>query len=662
MDVVLLLARLVLAGVFVASGLSKLADRAGSRQAVADFGLPTRLVGPIAALLPVAELAVAVALIPRASAWWGALGGLALLLGFIAGIGYNLARGRTPDCHCFGQLHSEPIGASTLIRNGVLALLALLVLAGGPSNPGRSAVAWLDDLSSGTTLWLVLGLVALALLAVEGWLLVHLLGQNGRLLVRLDALEEALAGRGSALPAAAAAPAQPEPGLPIGAPAPAFSLSGLHGETMTLDALRAAGKPMVLLFTDPTCGPCNALLPDVGAWQRDHGTALTVALLSRGGAAANRGKTAEHGLANVLLQENREVAEAYEANATPAAVLVRPDATVGSAVALGADAIRALVARAVGAPAPVPVPAPVAPTNGAARPAAAPGGPAPALELPNLAGETVRLIDFRGDPTLVLFWNPGCGFCARMLDDLKAWETGPGAAPGAPKLLVVSTGTAEANAAMDLRSVVVLDEGFTAGRSFGASGTPSALLVDAAGNLASAVAVGAPGVLALARGENPAAANGSANGNGAPVAPAVKIGDAAPTLRLPDLGGEPVALGTLLRGTRTLVVFWDPACGFCSRTLDDLKAWEANPPKGAPKLLVISKGSAETNRVMGLRAPILLDEGFAAGRAFGTDGTPSAVLVNGRGRVASEVAVGAEAVFALAGGQGDRIELRAGPA
>jgi len=27
---------------------------------------------------------------------------LALLLTFIAGIGYNLSRGRTPDCHCFG--------------------------------------------------------------------------------------------------------------------------------------------------------------------------------------------------------------------------------------------------------------------------------------------------------------------------------------------------------------------------------------------------------------------------------------------------------------------------------------------------------------------------------------------------------------------------------
>jgi uncharacterized membrane protein YphA (DoxX/SURF4 family) len=39
----LLLARLLLAVVFVAAGAAKLADRAGSRQAVADFGVHSSL-------------------------------------------------------------------------------------------------------------------------------------------------------------------------------------------------------------------------------------------------------------------------------------------------------------------------------------------------------------------------------------------------------------------------------------------------------------------------------------------------------------------------------------------------------------------------------------------------------------------------------------------
>jgi hypothetical protein len=46
---------------------------------------------------------------------------------------------------------------------------------------------------------------------------------------------------------------------------------------------------------------------------------------------------------------------------------------------------------------------------------------------------------------------------------------------------------------------------------------------------------------------------------------------------------------------------------------------------------------------------VLLDQNFAAGRAFGASGTPSAVLVDAEGKVASEVAVGAAGVMGLAG-------------
>jgi peroxiredoxin len=124
------------------------------------------------------------------------------------------------------------------------------------------------------------------------------------------------------------------------------------------------------------------------------------------------------------------------------------------------------------------------------------GEPAPEVKLPDLQGTTVELKDFRGQKTLVLFWNPGCGFCQQMLPEIREWEENR--PEGAPKLLFVSAGTEEANRDMKLSSKVVLDQQFAAGRSFGASGTPSAVLVDAEGNVASGVAVGAPGVLELA--------------------------------------------------------------------------------------------------------------------------------------------------------------------
>src|SRR5262249_62414682 len=52
MSLVLLLARLLLAVVFLAAGLAKLADLAGSRQALRDFGVPARLATPLGLLLP----------------------------------------------------------------------------------------------------------------------------------------------------------------------------------------------------------------------------------------------------------------------------------------------------------------------------------------------------------------------------------------------------------------------------------------------------------------------------------------------------------------------------------------------------------------------------------------------------------------------------------
>jgi thiol-disulfide isomerase/thioredoxin len=117
--------------------------------------------------------------------------------------------------------------------------------------------------------------------------------------------------------------------------------------------------------------------------------------------------------------------------------------------------------------------------------------------LPDLSGNTIDLATLRGKETLVLFWNPGCVFCQRMLADLKLWEAKP--APESPQLLIVSKGTVEANRALGLRSTIVLDQNFAVGRAFGAGGTPSAVLVDAQGRIASGVVVGAPAVLELAK-------------------------------------------------------------------------------------------------------------------------------------------------------------------
>jgi peroxiredoxin len=501
MDIVLLLARLLLAAVFVVAGIAKLTDREGSRRAVANFGVPTALAAPLGILLPLAELAVAVALIPTSTAFWGAVGALALLLLFVAGIGANLARGRRPDCHCFGQLHSAPAGWSTLARNGVLAAIAaFLVWRGLEGEVGSSAVGWIGALSTVQVLMLAGGAVVLALLAAQWLFLFGLLRQNGRLLARLNAVEEGLAAAGLA---PSENGAHSTAGLPVGSPAPAFALADVDGEEVTLDGLRGRGKPVVLLFTDPSCGPCTDLLPDVGRWQQQYAEKLTISIVGRGTAAENGAEVSEHGVENVMLQEDWEVADAYEVDATPGAVVVSPEGSIGSPVVHGPDAVKALVAQVVGERAQLPLLRPDAGHAGHAHDEVESAGPkvgeqAPEIRLPDLAGENVGLEDFRGDETLVLFCSPDCGFCQEMMPDLREWEAAP--PKGAPRLLVVSDGTVEDNRAMGISSPVVLeDEDYAVSDAYGVTGTPSAVLVDAEGCIASEMALGAAEVLELVR-------------------------------------------------------------------------------------------------------------------------------------------------------------------
>ena len=660
MDALLLAARLILAAVFVVSGISKLFDLSGSQAAMRSFGVPERMTRAGGIALPIAEIVIAVLLIPATTAAWGALLALILLIVFVLGISYSLSRGRKFDCHCFGQLTTSEIGPSTLVRNAVLAVLAAFVALSGFANnePGPGITEVVRGLGTFEWVMLVIGLILLAALGGVAWLLVHLLGQNGRLLVRLDRIEAALEDADIELSDDDDEEDEEEEGLPFGAPAPAFSLSGLYGETMTLDALRAAEKPVLLIFTDPTCGPCNAMMSDVGKWQHDLSDKLTVAVITRGSLEDNRNKKKQHNLTQVLIQKDNEVADAYMTYGTPTAVLVRPDGTIGSAVAGGADEIRTLVRQAAEGKVPVPKPrlAVLPRPAQAQRPSAndqAPRGiasigkDAPVVELNNLDGEPVKLADFAGHPTAVLFWNPGCGFCQRMVDDLKAWEADK--PEGAPNLLVVSTGEVERNREQGLKSPIVLDSGFSVGRAFGASGTPSAVLVDAEGKIASGLAVGGPTVISLLRNEAPPSLldpSAEAEPDAPPAPRGVPVGGKAPAVKLPDLEGKEVNLEEIRNG-RTALLFWNPGCGFCQRLVDDLKVWEKDKPAGAPQLVLISTGTPDANREHGLDSTILLDQAFRTGEAFGASGTPSAIVIDAEGKVASGLAVGGPDVMNL---------------
>lgn len=288
------------------AGVAKLADRKGAEQAARDFGLG-RFAPGVAVMLPLVELALAAALVPASSARIAAVGAVLLLAAFTVAIATALARGRRPDCHCFGRLHSSASGPTTLLRNAGLAAVAVVV-AGRPAAP----VGWIELSVSG----------AGVLVGAQALLAYVLLRRYGRALRRIEELEA-----GVERPAA----------LAVGDEAPEVELPQFGAGETTLRGLLEPGRALLLVFVDPGCGPCHALLPELAGWIDDR---VLPVFVSRGDLDTNA-VFAEYG--EVLLQREHEVAELYGAHATPSAVLIDPDGRIARPLAIGRDAIRELV-------------------------------------------------------------------------------------------------------------------------------------------------------------------------------------------------------------------------------------------------------------------------------------------------------------------------------
>lgn len=103
LDVLGLLARLLLAGVWFASGVVKAADPAQTKVAVKAYQLlPDGLAVTVAAVLPYLEIAVGVLLLLGLATRLGAILSLLLLAAFLIGVISAAARGLSIDCGCFG--------------------------------------------------------------------------------------------------------------------------------------------------------------------------------------------------------------------------------------------------------------------------------------------------------------------------------------------------------------------------------------------------------------------------------------------------------------------------------------------------------------------------------------------------------------------------------
>jgi peroxiredoxin len=300
-----------------------------------------------------------------------------------------------------------------------------------------------------------------------------------------------------------------------------------------------------------------------------------------------------------------------------------------------------------------------------AKPAGLPiGSEVPAFELPDLTGKRHKLSDFRGQNVLLIFFNPKCGFCTKMAADLAALPADGG--PDRVVTVVVTTGDADENRKLidehGIKSIVLLQDEMKIAAQYQAQGTPMGYRIDVNGRIASELAVGAESVLKLAGKLLPpelvAGKNGSAKKDHHPDPSLARskinrkgltAGTTAPAFRLPRIDGGELALGAFV-GQRLLLVFSDPNCGPCDELAPHLE--ELHRERSDLHVLMISRRDADATRVkaarLGLSFPIVMQQKWEISLQYGMFATPIAYLIDERGVLLSDVAVGVEPILALA--------------
>jgi peroxiredoxin len=340
------------------------------------------------------------------------------------------------------------------------------------------------------------------LIAIGTWLAYQLVRQNGRILLRLEAIEKQIGPR-------AEAKRQEAGGLPRGTLAPDFELPDLTGVRHKLSEFRK--QNVLLIFFNPQCGFCTKMAADLAALPADGGDQRAVpVVVTTGDAEENRKLVERYGIrCLVLLQQQMEVAAQYRAQGTPMGYRIDGAGRIASALAVGAEPLLQLATTL----------APDENVPGAAANGSAPHGtkddpslarsrlnrsglkagtPAPDFRLPRIDDGELSLSDFRGERVLLVFSDPDCGPCDELAPQLQEIHLRQ------PELqvLVVSRRDVEANrakaTALGLTFPIVLQKRWEVSLQYAMFATPVGYLIDEQGILASDVAVGVGPILALA--------------------------------------------------------------------------------------------------------------------------------------------------------------------
>lgn len=277
------------------------------------------------------------------------------------------------------------------------------------------------------------------------------------------------------------------------------------------------------------------------------------------------------------------------------------------------------------------------------------GAPVPDFAGENLKGTTFEFehLLMLAKPILFFFVGPNCPSCTALLPEIDNWQD---ELKEKLNIVFVSHGTPKENTAkFGENREVLLQKEREIGSLFGALWTPSAVLVNADGTIASRLAIGDAAIRELVN-----IIKSAQNKDGMiyaatdEIANAAQLGADIPAFAVNDLSGKRISSEDL-KGKRTLLTYWSLTCGWCGQMLGDLREWDKTRGLDEPNLLLVSSGDPQRNRELGFRGTILLDDEKALPQSLNMDATPSAVLIDEDGKIVSEIAVGAQDIWALIG-------------